>query len=61
MIPTEEKKQREPYLEVPCANCGEHYWKIPNKDGKQFLKCPKCREKTGIEIKDDEFYVYSQP
>jgi len=53
MNPYEEKKQVEPYLDVPCAGCGEHYWKIPNKKGHQELKCPKCRGKTRIEIGED--------
>jgi phage FluMu protein Com len=45
------------YVEIPCAHCGLHYWKIPNKKGQQLLKCPKCNEITRVEI-GTEFNIY---
>ena len=50
MEQNKEKVDDGKYLEVPCANCGEHYWRIVNKEGRQILKCPKCRKKTDIQI-----------
>lgn len=45
-------KVHENYLDIPCANCGLHYWKIPFKKCELKLKCPKCREVSSIVIGD---------
>ena len=58
MEQTKNSSETEKYIEVPCGNCGLHYWKIPSRDGRQFLVCPKCKQTTRIEI-GKQLNIYS--
>ena len=48
----EEFYQSQKYRDIPCANCGLHYWKVPKENGDVTLKCPKCDKFTRVQ-KDD--------
>jgi len=38
-------------IEVPCAECGKHYYRITLLIGKLTLRCPECRRGTIVNIK----------
>lgn len=57
MEQVQKQNEAQKYIEIPCASCGEHYWKIPERDGYQDLRCPKCRKETRVML-GKEFRIF---